>query len=67
MGFVLRVESGCQDPAPEPVHWHDKIAKKHGYPRLSCQISVDKDLTVEAVEGKLLWGLREMRERKKKS
>jgi len=56
-----------QDPCPEPTHWHDKIAKQHGYPRLSCQVVVKEDLTVEAVEGKLLWGLREMRNRKKKS
>ena len=50
----------------QPTHWHDKIALKHGYPRLSCQIRLQEDLVVEAVEGKALWGLREMRERKKK-
>ena len=50
---------------PAPVHWHDKIALKHGYPRLSCQIRLEEDIIVEAVAGKAIWGLREMRDRKK--
>ncbi|MEM6628597.1 MAG: (2Fe-2S)-binding protein [Bacteroidota bacterium] len=54
-----------QGKEPEPTHWHDKIAKKHGYPRLSCQIKLNADIIVEAVAGKALWGLRDMRERKK--
>lgn len=45
-------------PIPEPEHWHDKLALRYGYPRLSCQIKVSEPLIVEAVEGKLLWGTR---------
>lgn len=41
----------------EPEHWHDKLAERFGYPRLSCQIEVDRDLRVELVE-KVVWGSR---------
>ena len=30
-------------PAPAPVHWHDRLAADWGYPRLSCQIAVERD------------------------
>lgn len=43
-----------------PTHWHDRLAASFGYPRLSCQIRVDRDLTVVLPE-KLVWG--ERRER----
>lgn len=46
------------DP-PEPTHWHDRLAARFGYPRLSCQITVEEDTTVELVEDKLIWGGRQ--------
>lgn len=46
------------DPPPTPTHWHDTLAARFGYPRLSCQVTVDRDLTVALVD-KLVWGGRE--------
>lgn len=43
--------------ALKPVHWHDKAAAAFGYPRLSCQISVTRDLTLKQVD-KWVWGSR---------
>ena len=43
---------------PEPEHWHDDLAARFGYPRLSCQIRVTHDMDVEVPE-KLVWGGRE--------
>lgn len=65
MGICATCGVWLEGPGPEPIHWHDKIAKKHGYPRLSCQIHVDKPITVVAVDKKF-WGLREMKQRQKK-
>jgi len=45
--------------APPPVHWHDKLADGFGYPRLSCQITLDDDLTLRLVDDKWLWGSRD--------
>ena len=45
-----------EDVAPD--HWHDDLADRFGYPRLSCQIEVDQDLRVELVE-KVVWGGRQ--------
>jgi len=45
------------DP-PDPAHWHDDLAARFGYPRLSCQLRVERNLTVEVPE-KLVWGRRE--------
>lgn len=45
-------------PAPEPVHWHDQLADRFGYPRLSCQIAVERPMTVELVDEKRVWGAR---------
>ncbi len=42
----------------EPNHWHDRLAERFGYPRLSCQIVVEQDLRVEMVE-KVVWGSRQ--------
>ena len=42
----------------EPDHWHDRLAERFGYPRLSCQIVVEEDLRVELVE-KVVWGSRD--------
>lgn len=43
---------------PPPKHWHDRLAARFGYPRLSCQETVEADLTVELVENKRIWGSR---------
>lgn len=40
---------------PTPEHWHDSLASRFGYPRLSCQIEVDRDLHIE-IPAKLVWG-----------
>lgn len=44
---------------PDPAHWHDKLANGFGYPRLSCQIHVEEDMTVRIVNGKWIWGRRD--------
>ena len=44
-------------PAPAPTHWHDRLAEAWGYPRLSCQVTVEGDLDVE-VPDKVVWGRR---------
>ena len=41
---------------PEPTHWHDKLAQSYGYPRLSCQIMVNTDMTIELIQDKVMWG-----------
>ena len=43
--------------APRPDHWHDRLADRFGYPRLSCQISVTEDCAVR-IPDKRLWGSR---------
>ena len=43
---------------PEPTHWHDKIGKSWGYPRLSCQITIDAPMTVKIMTDKRIWGQR---------
>ena len=50
----VRVLAG--DAAPD--HWHDRLAARFGYPRLSCQLRLRSDLTVQVPE-KLVWGGRE--------
>lgn len=40
---------------PVPTHWHDKAAKRFGYPRLSCQITIESDMTIQLAE-KWIWG-----------
>ena len=49
----VRVREG-----PPPEHWHDRLAARFGYPRLSCQVTVEEPMTVELVD-KLVWGSRE--------
>lgn len=44
---------------PAPKHWHDCAAARYGYPRLSCQITVDGDLDVRLLPEKRVWGGRE--------
>jgi ferredoxin len=46
----VRLEGG-----PDPEHWHDRAAERWGYPRLSCQVTVESALRVELVE-KVVWG-----------
>jgi ferredoxin len=43
---------------PEPTHWHDQMARRFGYPRLSCQILVERDMTVRLLTDKVIWGAR---------
>jgi ferredoxin len=43
------------DPAPEPSHWHDRAARRFGYPRLSCCLTVEEPMTVELLD-KHVWG-----------
>ncbi len=42
-----------------PKHWHDSAAYYFGYPRLSCQIQVETDMTVSLISDKLIWGKRD--------
>ncbi len=51
----VRIESG--DPGPR--QWHDALAARFRYPRLSCQITVTGSLTVRLVTEKWVWGSRE--------
>ncbi|WP_096392881.1 2Fe-2S iron-sulfur cluster-binding protein [Halorubrum trapanicum] len=46
----VRVREG-----PPADHWHDRLADRFGYPRLSCQIPVDRPMTVALVD-KRVWG-----------
>lgn len=41
-----------------PEHWHDRLAARFGYPRLSCQLTVDRNTRVRLPE-KLVWGGRD--------
>ena len=43
---------------PAPVHWHDRIGDRFGYPRLSCQITVEDDMIVRILTDKWIWGHR---------
>jgi ferredoxin len=43
---------------PDPDHWHDDLADRFGYPRLSCQIRVRDGMSVRIPE-KRVWGSRE--------
>lgn len=45
--------------APVPDHWHDQLAARFGYPRLSCQVTVMTDLVVRLVTDKRIWGRRD--------
>lgn len=49
--------------APTPQHWHDRLANKYRYPRLSCQITVESEMTVRLVK-KRIWGGRKKKETK---
>lgn len=43
---------------PAPNHWHDNLAARFGYPRLSCQITITEDMTVRILQDKVVWGSR---------
>lgn len=49
------IESG----APQPLHWHDRLADGFGYARLSCQVSVEDDMTIRILDDKWVWGARD--------
>ncbi len=49
------------DEEPSPAHWHDRIGNRFGYPRLSCQITVQADMTVRLLPDKWIWGARRKR------
>ena len=49
----VRIRAGTADHAPE--HWHDRLADRFGYPRLSCQVSLSADVTV-VVPDQRVWG-----------
>jgi ferredoxin len=51
------IDSDTDETAPD--HWHDALASRFGYPRLSCQITITDDITVRLVEDKLIWGSRD--------
>jgi ferredoxin len=44
------------DPV-EPDHWHDDLADRFGYPRLSCQLRVRDGMAVRLLD-KRVWGSR---------
>lgn len=46
------------DATPDPEHWHDALADRFGYPRLSCQLRVTGPMAVRVPE-KRVWGGRE--------
>jgi ferredoxin len=46
------------DDAPAPDHWHDRLADRFGYPRLSCQVTIEEPMIVRIPE-KVVWGGRE--------
>jgi ferredoxin len=48
-----------EERSPEPTHWHDQLAARFGYPRLSCQVTVTTDLVVRLVTDKRIWGRRD--------
>ena len=37
-------------------HWHDQLAEKFGYPRLTCQIVLEEDLIIKKPDSKVMWG-----------
>ncbi|GAB4524490.1 MAG: 2Fe-2S iron-sulfur cluster binding domain-containing protein [Anaerolineae bacterium] len=43
-----------------PEHWHDQLAARFGYPRLSCQVTVKGDMVVRLLPEKVIWGKRDL-------
>jgi ferredoxin len=52
----VRVRDGAGEHPPD--HWHDRLAARFGYPRLSCQVVLTDDVAVE-IPDKRVWGGRE--------
>lgn len=48
-----------EEGVPKPQHWHDWAAAYAGYPRLSCQVTIDADMTVRILDRKIIWGPRD--------
>jgi len=44
--------------APSPTHRPNRLTAQYGSPRLSCQIAVDRPLTVSLRPNKRIWGAR---------
>jgi ferredoxin len=52
-------ENGSEgSDAPNPEHWHDELAARFGFPRLSCQIEISRDMHLRIPE-KVVWGSRQ--------
>ena len=49
---------------PGPNHWHDRLADRYGYPRLSCQIQVEHDMEVR-LPPKIIWGKRDSEKKRR--
>lgn len=62
-GLCATCGVGLEQGAPPPTHWHDALAAQYGYPRLSCQITLEADLTVRLLTDKLIWGARAPQQR----
>ena len=56
-GFCATCGVRLADP-PDPDHWHDDLADRFGYPRLSCRIRVRDGMRVR-IPDKRVWGGRE--------
>lgn len=48
-----------EEGEPAPAHWHDRIGSAFGYPRLSCQIVIEQDMTIHILTDKWIWGRRD--------
>jgi len=46
------------DDNPAPEHWHDDLAARFGYPRLSCQLRLTGSMEIRIPE-KRVWGGRD--------
>lgn len=44
------------EEGPPAEQWHDRLAQRFGYPRLSCQITIEHDTAVRLATDKLVWG-----------
>lgn len=62
-GLCATCGVSIEDGEPQPVHWHDRIGSAFGYPRLSCQVTVQGDMQVRLLEDKRIWGKRQPRQR----
>jgi len=48
---------------PDPDHWHDDLAERFGYPRLSCQLEARDGMRVQLLD-KRVWGSRDTGEQR---